>query len=108
MKQGEFKLTLGEDELLLRCTPHALRTVLTKHGGIRAVMQKLYLVEFDIMFDLIASGLGETKFDKNNLEENIFLAGIINLVEQLTEFVDLLGNGGKPSVKSEDKEPGNL
>lgn len=102
---GEFELTLGENTLTLRCTPLALKNVETKHGGIRAVTQQLYDVNFQLIKDLIEAGLqGGQSYDKKTLEQEIFDAGVMNLVEPMMEYLMLLGNGGKPPTEEEPKE----
>ncbi len=104
MKQGEFKLTLGENNLTLRCTPAALRAIETDHGGLRNVFSKLYQVEFKTIKDIIKAGLiGGLKYDESVLEQEIFDHGLIDLLEPLTEFLNLLGNGGRPPEKKKDE-----
>lgn len=106
MKQGEFDLKLGEYDLKLRCSPLALRAIETKHGGIRAVTQSLYDVNFRLIQDMIEAGLqgGARTIDKEGLEREIFDAGVMNLVEPMMEYLMLLGNGGKPPTEEEPKE----
>lgn len=102
-KQGEYELKLNENLLVLRCTPAALRYVETKHGGYRAQMQKLFMVEYSIIVDLIEAGLiGGKEYDKAVLEEEVFKAGTLNLVEPLSEYLGLLVNGGKPPVEGKE------
>lgn len=104
MKLGEFTFQLAEDTIVLKATPHALRTVLVKHGGMRSAIQKVYMMEADIMEDIIEAGLAPTPINRDVLAENVFNAGIINLIEPLTNFLMLLANGGKPP---EEKKKGD-
>lgn len=107
MRQGIFELQLNENVYSLRCTPAALRFVENKHGGIRNVLQKLYLVEFQTMVDLVTAGLlGGPEFNKSILEEEIFKHGILELSVTLIDYVNLLGSGGKQPVK-DDNEASN-
>lgn len=95
---GVFELSLnGDDPLKLRCTPHALRFIEKKHGGLRLVIQKITFVEFQTMLDLIDAGLaGGMAYDKKVLEEEVFKHGLYNLIVPLTDYINLLGNGGQP------------
>jgi len=118
MKDGEFTIKLAEDNLLLRATPHALRTILTKYGGVKNVLQKIYLIEEEVMFDIIVAALSGPDPDgipklrnwKEVIRENIFSHGIINLVDPMTEYVMLLANGGRHAKKadSEDDQEGKV
>lgn len=102
MKQGEFELALGENALKLRCTPAALRAIETNHGGIRAVIQKVFNVEFSTIQSIVEAGLiGGPAYDKATLEQEIFDAGIVDLSIPIVEYITLLGAGGKPSVEEE-------
>lgn len=108
MRDGQFELKLGRDnDLVLRCTPHALRNIEKKHGGIRAVLEKLYLVEWSVIVDVVRAGLigdpNEKALNQETLEDEIFKAGIMSLIDPLTEYVMMLGNGGK---REEKPKPG--
>lgn len=95
MKPGQLKFQLDEDIVVLKATPHALRTILSKHGGMRNAIQKVYMMEVDIMEDIIEAGLAPIEIQKDTLRENVFKSGIINLIDPLTEYLMLLANGGK-------------
>jgi len=103
MKEGTTSFQLDEDFITLKATPHALRVVLTKHGGMRRAIEKVYMMEADIMEDIIEAGLAPEKIDRTILAENVFKSGIINLIEPLSEYLMLLANGGK---KPEPKKGG--
>lgn len=96
MRQGEFALNLNENVIPLRCTPAALRFAENKHGGIRNLLQKIYMVEYQTMLDIIEAGLiGAPHYDKELLAEEVFKHGTMNLIVPLTDYINLLGNGGK-------------
>ena len=113
MKDGEYPITICEDELVLRASPHVLRTILTKHSGIRQVLQKIYMIEEEAIFDVLSAALSDPADTARNpkargwkeiLRENIFKHGILNLVEPTTGFVTFLANGGKHEPQTEDDE----
>lgn len=117
MRDGEYKIKLKdengiEEEITLRATPHALRAILTKYTGVRNILQKLYMVEEEAMYDLLLaaiSGPGNELASRNPgwrniLRDNIFHTGLFDLVAPLTEYVTLLANGGKHPKKEEDEE----
>ena len=112
-KDGEFPLVLGEDNLVLRASPHVLRTILTKHQGIRQVLQKIYMIEEEAIYDVMVAALSDpmdaSRNPKQNgwkaiLRENIFNHGLLDLVEPVTGFVTFLANGGKHEPEIEDDD----
>lgn len=104
MKQGEMELKLDVDNLVLKATPHALRTILSKHEDMRTAINKVYMMNFEIMCDIVEAAIydGKTKVNKQYLEENVFNEGIINLIDPLTQYLMLLSNGGKPIENQEE------
>lgn len=98
MKQGEMELQLGPDKITLRATPHALRIVLSKHEDLRTALQRVYMMNDSIMYDIIEAAVSDGKkaINREALQANVFEYGIINLIEPLTEYLMLLANGGKP------------
>jgi len=107
MKDGELSLKLDEETITLKATPHALRVVLTKHGGMRKAIEKVFMMESDIMEDIIEAGLAPEKINRQILSENVFKTGIINLVGPLTEYLMLLANGGKKPEENKPKGDGD-
>lgn len=106
-KQGEVTIVLEEDTIVLKPTPHALRTVLTECGGAREIFRKIYMLEYDVIFKVMEAGVTASYSkapDKKNLEENIYKHGIVNLVEPLTDYVNLLINGGKLPEKESSSD----
>lgn len=112
MKDGEYPLKLDQDEVVLRASPHVLRTILTKHQGIRQVLQKIYMIEEEAIYDVIVAGLADTpgmsKDWKSTVRDNIFKHGILDLVEPIIGFVNFLGNGGRHEAPKEEDDSGKV
>lgn len=116
MKNGEFRLKLGDDELILRATPHVLRTILTKHDGLRNAFNNVYMMKANVMEDIIIAGLtneegkivvdgGDTATTtKRDISNAIFEHGYLDLVGPVTEFLNFLGNGGRHPPTPEDDD----
>lgn len=104
-KLGEVEIEMEDEVLVLKPTPHALRTILTKCGGAQEAFRKIYLMDYQTIFDVLEAATAasyEKKVNAKVLEENIFKHGIINLVAPLTKYVNLLINGGKEPVEEDD------
>jgi len=104
-KLGEVEILTEDDALVLKPTPHALRTILIKCGGAQEAFRKIYLIDYQTIFDVLEAGITASYDKKPNpktLEENIFKHGIINFVEPLTRYVNLLINGGKEPEENEE------
>lgn len=108
MKQGEMELKLGEDNLVLRATPHALRFIISRHEDLRTAIQRVYMLNDKVIYDVIEAAVtdGKTSINRAALEENAFSEGIINLIEPITEYLMLLANGGKTPVEKGDEQTG--
>lgn len=112
MKDGEFPIKIADDELVLRATPHVLRTILSKYGGIRQVLQKIYMIEEEAIYDVIVAalsgpdpnGVQRAKNWKSVVRDNIFEHGILDLVDPLTTFVTFLANGGRHKVEEVEED----
>lgn len=110
-KQGEVHLQMLPGEVILRPTPHALRTVLTELGGARQVYGALYNMEYSAIFGLLKAGTKRSdqevwgREDDKALDEAIFAYGLSDLVEPCTRYLTLLINGGR-EPKEEDGSSG--
>lgn len=108
-KQGEVKLQMGRNEVVLRPTPFALREVLTELGGARLLYGSLYNLEYRAFFGLIKAGVAtaDTKWtakDTEALEKEIFDYGLTDLVEPCTRYLTLLINGGREPEENEEAD----
>ena len=110
-KQGEVKLQMGRNEVVLRPTPYALREVLTELGGARLIYGALYNLEYRAFFGLIKAGVANpnekwTAKDTEALEKEIFDYGLSDLVEPCTRYLTLLINGGREPEKGDGESEG--
>ena len=107
MKQGEMELKLGDDNLVLRATPYALRFILSKHEDLRTAIQRVYMMNDKVIYDILEAGVtdGKVQINRKALEENAFNEGLINLIGPMTDFLMLLANGGKkPSTEKTEED----
>lgn len=62
-------------------------------GGFAEVLRKLAGFDFDAFVAVVAAGTGKKA---SEVEDAVYEAGLPNLVESLSAFVESLANGGKP------------
>lgn len=111
---GDLALTLGGEEIVLKCTPAAALALCRAPGGIYGiagqpgVTDRLLACDIDTMAFVIRAGLGLTGSAVKGLEESIWNYGLLAMRTQLSGFIGTLANGGKPinAAESGDAGPG--
>ena len=108
MRQGEFELQLSEEnKLSLRCSPHVLRLIEKKYGGIVTLLNRLSMLEFTVMVDIIEAAVktesNSAAFNRQVLEQEVWEHGLYDLIVPLVDYINLLANGGKPPKDSKEK-----
>lgn len=94
MSEVEVKLN-GKTEVL-RCSLSAAKKV-NGAGGFAQVLGKLAGFDMDYYVLVVAAGLGKKPAE---VEDAVYQAGLPNLTELLSQFVQLLANGGRPIAES--------
>lgn len=89
---SEVEITLNGRPETLRCTLRAAKRV-NSGGGFAETLRKLAVFDMDAYVAVIAAGLDKTPA---SVEDAVFSTGMPDLTEQLSEYVTLLANGGKP------------
>jgi hypothetical protein len=99
---------MSEVEIQLNGKPETLRPSLgaakrvNALGGFMHVHSRLQVYDFDVFVLVIAAGLERKPAD---IENAVYKSGLPNLLGDVSAFVNLLANGGKPvaSVDEDDK-----
>lgn len=97
MSEVEIQLC-GKTETL-RTTLRAARSI-NAMGGFAEVFRRLGNFDLDAYTRVIAAGLNRKPDD---VEELVYENGMTDLVEPLSEFLNLLVTGGKPSKGGDQK-----
>lgn len=101
---GEVETPLG----VLRCTLAASKTCDVYFGNFVEANRRLANLEFDAFVKAIAMGLGK---EPAAIEEAVFAAGILDLQKPVSEYLNLLANGGRKyeaPKESEGDDAGNV
>lgn len=99
----DVALKLGDKEFTLRPTLKAARMVSTMQGGFAGAFQAIGRFELDAFVTIIAAGTGKKSAD---IEDDVFRAGVRNLVDPVARFVSILSNGGEDPDASAGTDEG--
>lgn len=99
---SEVEITLNGKSETLRPSLGAAKRV-NALGGFMNVHSKLQAYDFDYFVAVIAAGLEKKSAD---IESAVYKTGLPNLLGDVSSFVNLLANGGKPFAPVEDSGTG--
>ncbi|MDB5620511.1 hypothetical protein [Tardiphaga sp.] len=99
---GEVEIELNGKTETLRSSLDAGKKV-NAGGGYGQVLQKLAAFDQDYYVLVVAAGLGKKPSD---VEHAVWKAGLPNLTEALSTYVQYLANGGKPLTNAENDGSG--
>lgn len=89
---GAVEITLDEKRETLRSSLKAAKAV-NAHGGFMHVLGRLGAMDQDFYVLVVSAGLDKKP---SAIEEAVYKTGLTNLTSELTDYVLLLSNGGKP------------
>lgn len=99
--QGDVEIILGDEVVTLRCTLGAAKKVNAAFGDYITAFRRLATFDLSAYISVVAAGLDKTP---KEIEDAVFKNGMTDLNTPLSQYVDLLANGGKPPKKVDDKD----
>lgn len=109
---GDLVLTLGGEEIVLRCTP-ACAIMLSRQpgsiagvGGTDGVIQRVGGLDMDTMAVVIRAGLGLSGNAVPKIDEWIFDFGLTEMRDELRVFISGLINSGTRKAPKDPAPPG--
>lgn len=99
---SEVEITLNGKAETLRPSLGAAKRV-NAMGGFMNVHSRLQAYDLDVFTQVIAAGLEKKPSD---VESAVYKTGLTNLLGDVSTFVNLLANGGKPFVVNSDEDSG--
>lgn len=116
--QGHVRLMLGNEEVTLKPTAHAMLELSRKYGGLATVARRIVEMDADAVVDVLAHGLGgpayNTAAKRKELAEKAFAAGLTDdtggVAAKCVEYITVLMRGGRPAPAPGEDEaaaPGN-
>ncbi|TPM39378.1 hypothetical protein FJ951_27105 [Mesorhizobium sp. B2-2-3] len=99
---GDVDIVLEGETFTLRPTLKAAQAISRQAGGIMGALRGLANLDLDVATSIVADGLGKKP---SEVEETVWRTGIANLNADLTRFVMIVANGGRPPT---DKDGGEV
>ncbi|MGY3615935.1 hypothetical protein [Bradyrhizobium sp. USDA 10063] len=110
----KFSLALGSKSIELNVSTVAAKTVSNIFGGLSAAHQRVTAIDLTSMAQIVSIGLGKSQMEislaalagaaksTNEVEQQLYEAGVVDLAEPLRDYLNLLANGGRPP-KTDDE-----
>lgn len=95
---GDVPITLGDREVVLKPSLHAIMTISRTTGGIVGAIQRVGNLDFETVALVVTLGLGMSGNSREvrELPEKIYQSGIMGLVPDVIRYLTILSNGGRP------------
>lgn len=91
----EIEIDLGDDKLVLKCTPGAGLKISRHFGGFLPASQRVMSFDADAVAAVIQYGAGISDKEAKGLAERIVEAGIGKLAPKATTYITYLLNAGR-------------
>lgn len=108
---GDVPIMIDGQEKHLRPTLEACIAISKLNGGLAVAIQKCGQLDFDMICEIVAHGLGATSGPQRKLiAEAVFKGGVISVSAACIEFVRTIANAGQRPADDdeEDGESGPL
>jgi hypothetical protein len=106
VNQGEVAITVDGEEMILRSSLLAAKTINANFGSFGEAYQRIAKMDLAAYVAIVAAGVG-AKGTPKGLDDQIYQTGMPSLVEPLTEYLNLLANGGRSPAPAKDADTGN-
>lgn len=94
---GEVVISLDGEERTLRPTLNAATRINSQFGGFAGALGQIQALNLEAMTYIVRQGLGASDAEAKGLREQVYQAGVLEMVGPLSRYVMLLANGGKLS-----------
>lgn len=96
---GDVDISLNGDKSTLRCTLRAAKEINASFGDYVTAQRRLATYDLAAYVAIVAAGLGKTS---KEVEAAVYNNGMVELTKPLSDYVNLLANGGRP-LKTDDE-----
>lgn len=103
-RPGEVEIDLNGERVVLRPTPNVLRVLSKRYGGFQPLLASLSSLDFDAFVTVIAVGAGIEGKGVRELENKVYEAGLISLLGDVSKFVVIVSNGGRPLDEDAERD----
>jgi hypothetical protein len=102
---SEVIIRLGDQDVILKPSERAMTSLSRSYNGMIGVVEALSRFQVQAFVDVIAVGSNKPKAEQAQLPTQIYKAGILDLMPQLTRYVTLVSNGGRaPASEGSDAD----
>lgn len=97
-------IELGGEQVELLATPKAALQICKHYKGVVGALSAVQQMNLDDYVIIIRHATNGLQKDSEKLLEDVYLAGVSNLLAPLTDYIVLLANGGKKAGGEESVE----
>lgn len=97
-------IELGGEQVELLATPKAALQICKHYKGVMSAMSAIQQMNLDDYVIIVRFATNGLQKDSEKLLEDVYSAGITNLLAPLTDYLVLLANGGKKPSGEESVE----
>lgn len=109
--EGNIPIELDGKAMELVPTLQACMAISKIAGGLNAAVQRCLALDMETICQIITAGLGLNPTQARAVPEAVYKTGLIALSAPCIDFVNVVGNGGRPiaeeEVDSDELDPPN-
>ncbi len=101
---ADIVIELDGKEMVLRPSLKACMAVSRIAGGLQAAVQRCLALDMDTICAIITAGLDLNPNQARMVPEAVYATGLIALSAPCIDFINVVGNGGRPVQIEEDDD----
>lgn len=109
--EGNVEIELDGKPFTLSPTLQACIRISRIGGGLNAAVQRCLALDMDTICEIITAGVGFNPNQAKMVPEAVFKTGLILLSAPCIDFINIIGNGGRPieddEGESDEPDPPN-
>ncbi|MFG1349661.1 hypothetical protein [Xanthobacter autotrophicus] len=107
MLEGHVEITIGGQPATLVPSLGAAMALCQRHESFGTLLAKIESLDLIAAVDVVRFGLGRRESEQEATAQQVFEAGVLDLMPRLARFVFILANGGRPPKdEGEVEKPG--
>lgn len=106
--EGDVEIELEGKKQILVPSLKACIDISSIAGGLNAAAQRVAMLDFDTICQIIVAGLGLNPRQAQAVPKAVFETGLMALSGPCVDFLNIIGNGGRPIEEEEGEGDGDL
>lgn len=103
---GDIPIELDGKAMALKPTLQACIAISQIAGGLNAAVQRCLNLDMDTICQIVTAGLALNPTQAKAVPEAVYRTGLIALSAPCIDFINVVGNGGRPVEHDDDGEAG--